>query len=397
MSQPVLSSRQRFESIDILRGLVMIIMALDHVRDFFHIAAITDTPTNLATTTPQLFFTRWITHFCAPTFVFLAGVSAYIMGLRRTKKELSSFLIKRGIWLIFVELFIISLFITFDPFYHAFILQVIWAIGISMVILGLLVRLPYKLILVLGLIIVLGHNLLDFPERSHMGSLGFIWSFTHGPFSVVPLWDGHMLGIFYSFAVWTGIMLLGYCFGVFFGKDYDSNKRKKIFIRIGFGLIILFIIIRGINIYGDRIPWSTQDRGGLYTFLSFLNVNKYPPSLAFVSMTLGPSILFLAFIEGYKNRFTAFCQVYGRVPFFYYVCHFFLIHFINVIFFFSAGYGMDQIVTPRVIFNFIPPGYGYNLPVVYAVWVAVILIMYYPCKWFDRIKSTHKKWWLSYM
>ncbi|PWT99742.1 MAG: hypothetical protein C5B52_10110 [Bacteroidetes bacterium] len=397
MSQAAIVSRQRFESIDILRGLIMIIMALDHVRDFFHITAITDVPTNLATTTPQLFFTRWITHYCAPTFLFLAGTSAYIMGMKKTKKELSSFLIKRGIWLIFVELCIITLFITFDPFYHTFILQVIWAIGISMIILGLLVRLPYKLILVLGLIIVCGHNLLDFPERAHVGSLGTFWNFTHGPFSIIPLWSAHVIGVFYSFVAWTGIMLLGYCFGVFFGKDYDTARRKKTFLRIGLGLIVLFVILRWTNVYGDRIPWEVQHRGSVYTFLSFLNVNKYPPSLSFICMTLGPSILFLALIEGYRNRFTSFCQVYGRVPFFYYVCHFFLIHLINVIFFFGAGYGVDQIVTPGIIFNFIPPGYGYNLPVVYAVWIAVILIMYYPCKWFDRVKSSRKKWWLSYM
>jgi uncharacterized membrane protein len=393
-------SKQRIQSIDLLRGIVIVIMALDHVRDFFHIEGASDSPTNLATTTPLLFFTRWITHFCAPTFVFLAGTSAFLQGMRKPKKELSLFLIKRGLWLVLMELVIVTLGITFDPAYHIFVLQVIWAIGASMIILGLLVRFPYPVILMYGLLIVFFHNLADVPEKVNGGPVGFWWNLIHGNFYffqfAVDVPNRGAL-IVYAFVPWSGVMALGYCFGKLFHRDVDAAYRKKALLYIGSGLILLFLILRGFNNYGDPVPWSSQSRGTAYTVISFFNANKYPPSLVYLCMTLGPAILVLAFIESIKNRVTNFFITYGRVPFFFYILHFYLIHILCVVFFYANGYGSGDIVSQGSPFLFRPLNFGYNLWVVYGIWAAVVLSLYPLCKKYDRFKSTRQKWWTSYL
>jgi len=391
------ATRNRIQSIDLLRGLVMVIMALDHVRDFFHNQAFTDDPTNMATTTPWLFFTRWITHFCAPVFVFLSGTSAFLMGQRRTKTQLSKFLITRGLWLVFVELFIITLGWTFNPLYNVFILQVIWAIGISMIILGLLVLAPFSVIFIYGLVVVFGHNLLDYPEAAKHGDVGVLWNIVHhGFFYPVALGKDHTAMIIYAFLPWSGVMALGYCFGIWFKKDVSEDVRKKRLLILGAAVTFLFIVLRFINRYGDPQPWSSQPRGTAFTFLSFLNTNKYPPSLMYLSMTLGPAIMCLAFIEKVQSRLGSFFITYGRVPFFYYVIHFFLIHTFCVIAFFASGYTSSQIVTPKFPFLFRPPTFGFDLWVVYCVWILVVVLLYPACKWYNHYKATHHHWWLSY-
>ncbi len=392
-------TRSRIQSLDILRGAVMIIMALDHVRDFFHAQAFTDSPTNLETTTPILFFTRWITHYCAPVFVFLAGTSAFLMGQRRTKPQLSMFLITRGLWLVFVEVAIISLGWTFDPLYHIFILQVIWAIGVSMIILGILVRFPFAVVLSFGLIVVLGHNLLDYAEAERNGQVGVLWELAHQAFfRYFPLSEDRGILVVYSFLPWTGIMALGYCFGKLFRNEVSSVARRKILIGLGSGLILLFILLRFINAYGDPSPWSPQSRGGVYSFLSFLNVNKYPPSLMFTCMTLGPAMLLLALLENVRvSRMGNFLRTYGRVPFFYYVLHFYLIHIFCVIAFYATGNTSAQIHDPNSPFLFRPADWGFGLPVVYLVWLATVLLLYPLCRWFERLKARRKDWWLSYL
>jgi len=390
------ATRTRVQSIDVLRGIVMIIMALDHVRDFFHNDAFQHDPLNPATTTPILYFTRWITHFCAPTFVFLAGVSAWLSGKRRTRAQLSGFLIKRGVWLIFIEAVIISLALTFNPLYNAIIFQVIWAIGISMVLLGLIVRLPWKVIFTIGILIVACHNLLDYPEAARHHQVNFFWDLVHdGRFDIYTYAPGHSLIIAYAFLPWTGIMIMGYCAGKLFEPAMDAIKRQKILLTLGFGLIVLFIILRWINAYGDPDPWSVQ-RNGVATFLSFMNVHKYPPSLMYACITLGPSLIALALLEKVQNGFTTFVQVYGRVPFFYYVIHFYLIHTLTVIAFFLSGYGKNDIVgqTP---FLFRPLTFGYDLWFVYIIWMVVVLLLYPVCKWYNKYKSVHYQWWLSYL
>lgn len=403
--QPLPTIRYRVQSIDILRGLIMIIMALDHVRDFFHKADsiginVGIDPTNLQTTTPFLFFTRWITHYCAPAFVFLAGSSAFLMGQKKSKSELSAFLIKRGFWLVLVEVIIVTLSWTFDPLYHVFILQVIWAIGISMIILGLLVWLPWRIILLLGFIIVFGHNLLDYPSLSKGLRGGIFADLAYfGNFTFYPLGGNRVLGIIYAFLPWTGVMMLGYCFGKLFVQSVDPVRRRKILLQSGIGITVLFFVLRFVNLYGDPLPWAQQPRGSVFTFLSFFNLNKYPPSLLFLCMTTGPAIIFLALIEKVQNKFTAIMNIYGRVPMFYYMLHFYIIHTLVVIVFYIQGFGSKDIITPNSPFLFKPPGFGVPLLGVYAIWIFVVLILYPLCKKYDRYKTTHirEKWWLSYI
>jgi len=399
------ASRNRIHSIDILRGVIMVIMALDHVRDFFFKAAVSGggasvatNPTDMTTTTPALFFTRWITHYCAPLFIFLAGTSIFLMAQRKTKKEISLFLIRRGFWLVIVELVIITFAWSFNPHYNLFFLQVIWAIGISMILLGLLILLPFWLILSIGAIIVFGHNLLDYPNinKDLKGSLfADLVYFTN--FSVYQIYTNHYAIIVYAFLPWTGVMLLGYCFGKLYQKTIDPQWRRKMLLRTGTGLIILFIVLRFINNYGDPFPWSQQERGGVFTFLSFLNVNKYPPSLDFLCMTIGPAMIILSLLENVQTRFTSFFEVYGRVPMFYYILHLYLIHTIAIIVFFAQGFSANEIATPGNPFYFKPDGFGFGLLGVYAVWIFVVLVLYPLCRKYDKYKSTHQKWWLSYL
>jgi uncharacterized membrane protein len=391
------AAKGRIQSIDVLRGIVMVLMALDHVRDYFHSQAFLGDPLNANTTSPALYFTRWITHFCAPTFVFLAGASAYFTGKRRTKAELSSFLLKRGLWLIVVEVVIMTFALTFNPFFNAIFLQTIWSIGISMIILGLLVRLPYKVIVTLGLLIVLGHNLLDYPEAARNNDVGFLWDLLHnGRFDRYALGPNHSLFIVYAFLPWTGIMLMGYCAGRLYEPAMDAAKRKKILVSVGAGLILLFFLLRWINAYGNPFPWTPQSTP-LKTFYSFMNVLKYPPSLMYTCATIGPALIVLALMENVQNAFTGFVRVFGRVPFFYYVVHFYVIHLFTVVAFYIEGYTNKDIVDPQVPFLFRPLAFGYPLWVVYLIWIGLILLLYPLCRWYDRYKSTHFHWWLSYL
>lgn len=389
------ATKYRITSIDFLRGLVMVIMALDHVRDYFHSQAMIDDPTNLATTTPILFFTRWITHFCAPTFVFLAGTSAFLSGQRRTKKDLSLFLLTRGFWLILIEVTIVTFGWAFNPIFSLLVMQVIWAIGISMMLLGLLIWLPTSVIVMLGFAIVFGHNLFDKPE-AQAKDLSPLWQILHTPRGPYLLPVGPERGILflYAFPAWTGIMFLGYGFGQLYKRSMDREKRKKILLAIGLSAIALFFVLRLINGYGDRAPWSEQKSVAL-TVISFFNVTKYPPSLVYTLMTLGPSILFLAFFEQMQSRFARFFITFGRVPFFYYILHIYLIHILCAIAFFATGFGANDIVQP--LFFFRPAKFGFNLWAVYAIWAAVILMLYPLCRWYEQYKTTHQHWVLSYL
>jgi uncharacterized membrane protein len=391
---------KRIDSIDVLRGIVMVIMALDHVRDFVHVQAYVDDPLNLLTTTPVLYFTRWITHLCAPTFVFLSGLSIYLQSIRKSKAELSSFLFKRGIWLVFVELVLISLAFTFNPFYNLLILQVIWAIGISMIILSVLCRLPYKLVLAIGLMIVLGHNMLDFLEAEPGFKAGFWWDLLHhGLFAVYPIVGDHYLAIMYPFVPWTGLMILGYCFGVFFTTKFTSAQRQKILVSFGVSLLAFFIVLRAINFYGDPHPWTTQ-ADGFTTFLSFINVHKYPPSLAYMSVMIGIAILALAFLENIQNKLTNVFRTFGRTAFFYYILHFYFAHFIAMLLFFHRGHSLDDAVKAlqKIPFLFQISGEGVELGEAYLLWILLIISLYPLCKWYDSYKTAHKeKWWLSYL
>ncbi len=392
-----LTQRQRILSIDILRGAIMLIMALDHVRDFFHIHAWDDSPTNLLTTTPLLFFTRWITHFCAPVFVFLSGISAFLAGQKRTKKEQSIFLIKRGLWLVLVELVVMALILTFNPLYNLFVLQVIWAIGCSMIILSLLARTSMTVIILTGCVLFFGHNILDYVTLPKEGVASVLWTvFFTTPQHFFNIAENRKIFDVYAILPWTGAMLLGYAFGTYYRSSIDAGFRKKVLLSSGIFLVASFIVLRYINLYGDPSHWS-QQKDGVYTFLSFLNTTKYPPSLLYFSMTIGPALILLAFIEQVQNKFSNMLMVYGRVPFFYYILHFFLIHVICVIFFYATGHGSKDIVDPNSPFFFRPVHFGYDLGMVYLIWLFVITVLYWPCKWFNKYKATHTQWWLSYV
>jgi uncharacterized membrane protein len=388
----------RLKSIDLLRGVVMIIMALDHTREFFHADSLLHDPLNLQTTSLFLYFTRWITHFCAPVFVFLAGTSTFLQSLRKSKKELGFLLFSRGLWLVFAELFIMSLAFTFDLHYGLIILQVIWAIGISMILMAALIQLPFRFILTLGIVIVCGHNLLDYPEANRQETFGFIWDLAHkGNFSRYAL-GTHHISILYPFLPWTGLMLLGYCFGKLFQPSEDAKQRRKILRWTGLGLILVFFCLRAVNSYGDPRRWTTQS-SGLFTFLSFINVTKYPPSFLFLCITVGPSLLFLSFVENYDSRLSRIIMVYGRVPFFYYILHFYLVHFISAIFFLLRGHTFMEGVNgiPNFPFKFLVPGEGIHLWEVYLVWIFIVIGLYPVCKWFGDYKMKHRKWWLNYI
>jgi uncharacterized membrane protein len=385
----------RISAVDVLRGLVMIIMALDHTRDFFHAEAITDDPLNLATTTPFLFFTRWITHFCAPVFVFLSGTSVYFQSLLKSKKALAGFLVSRGLWLILLELVVITFAVSFDTSYSVFVLQVIWAIGISMVFLGLLIRLPFAAILTIGIVIVAGHNLLDAYESTQK-DFPVWYSLLHKQ-SIAPLPTGRSLLIFYPFLPWTGVMILGYCFGKFYMSHLASKNRRSIY--LGVTLIILFILLRWIDVYGDPKPWS-QQKNFLYTLFSFIDTQKYPPSLLYLFMTIGPSLMLLGLFGEVRNKFTAVVSVYGRVPLFYYILHFFLIHIICVILFLARGHSLSEGLAgaPNSPFKFVVPGEGYGLGIVYLIWMGVVIFLYPVCKWYSVYKfADRRRWWLSYL
>jgi uncharacterized membrane protein len=388
--------KTRVQSIDILRGLIMIVMALDHVRDFLYNGA-SNNPLDPATTTPIFFFTRYITHLCAPNFAFLAGMAAYLSGLRKTKAQLSSFLVKRGLWLIVVEMVLVGLVLTFNPVYSVFLLQIIGAIGISMVILACLVRLPLPAIFIIAVCIILGHDLLDQAEAARNQQLGFWWALVHGKptfINLTGILKGHAFFINYSFLSWAGILLMGYCFGKLFEPSYDPLKRRKILLSAGFGMIALFIIFRWINVYGNPFPW-VQQKIGLQNFFAFMNVNKYPPSLDFTCITVGTALVVLSLIENIRNRFTDFARIYGRVPFFYYILHLLLIHIITVIVFYLSGFTAKDIASPLIYFR--PPQLGFNLGIVYLLWIGIVLLLYPLCKWYNKYKETHSYWWLSYI
>ena len=292
---------KRIYSIDFTRGLVMIIMALDHVRDLMHVNSAVQSPTDLATTTPLLFLTRWITHLCAPAFVFLAGTSAYLSFHRNNDiTQTRKFLLTRGLWLVLLEFTVVNLGLFFDLGFHTLMFEVIAAIGTGFIVLSLLLNLSSKAIGIIGLIILFCHNLLPpIPFLSPLYSV-----------SVFPLSSSRVLTIAYPPVPWLGVMLVGFASGRFFGPA--ENDRKKIFLKIGAAALLLFVLLRFSNIYGDPAPWSSQ-KTAVYTFLSFMNVTKYPPSLLFCLVTLGCMFLILAAGEHVKNRFTDFAYVYGKV------------------------------------------------------------------------------------
>jgi uncharacterized membrane protein len=392
------TENKRILSIDILRGLVMIIMALDHTRDFFHVGAMTSDAMNPETTNVLLYFTRWITHFCAPTFVFLSGISAYLSSRSKTPKEAGNFLIKRGLWLVVVEIVLITFGLTFNPFFNVIILQVIWAIGCSMILLGIISRISPRLVLIIGIILFFGHNLTNYlPPADPNTWFGGIYSaLLTSSVAFIPIGKTHLLGIFYAILPWTGAMFLGFSIGKWYNSGFDASKRQKLLFYSGLSLFLSFIVLRYFNWYGNPTP-RKEYADTLLTMFSFFNVSKYPPSLQYFGMTLGPALLLLSAIENVKNRFSKVLMVYGNVPFFYYVIHFYVLHTLLVIVFFASGYGVKDIATPQIPFLFHPLNFGLSLGIVYLIWLSIVALLYRPCIKFQKYKATHSQWWLRYV
>jgi uncharacterized membrane protein len=393
-------NNSRILSLDLLRGVVMVIMALDHVRDFTHHGTFFNDPTNLATTNPALFFTRWITHFCAPVFIFLAGTSAFLYGVRQgSTQALARFLLTRGLWLIFMELTVINLGITFDISYNLHIFQVIWAIGFSMICLSGLIFLPKKVLLAVGILLVAGHNLLDGFGMEGNSLPALLWYFLHQSNLVVFNPDS-VLFIVYPVLPWIGVMALGYCFGHLYSPGFEASKRKDLLWKMGLAAVSLFVLLRTFNLYGEPRDWAPQ-KDFVFSVLSFFNTSKYPPSLMYLLMTLGPALLFLYWAENRFTRPANFFATIGRVPFFYYIIHFYVVHIVALLGMLNAGLPWTYSQLSAQNLTQPPPEllqYGHSLVVTYAVWFLVIAIMYPLCRWYDRYKRNHRdKWWLSYL
>ncbi len=387
----------RVKSIDLLRGLIMIIMALDHTRDYFHADAFKFDPMDLEKTTVLLYFTRWITHLCAPIFVLLAGTSAFISGQRKTKKELAGFLVKRGLWLIFLELTVVNFAWFFNVRFSLILLAVIWILGVCMIFLAGFIFLPKKIILWIGLILVFGHNLLDRIHSPQHDALGFLWGLLHDQ-KIFIIGHETILEI-YHVIPWIGVMALGYCLGSLYANGFDASKRKKILFLLGIASILLFIIVRTINVYGDQTPWLNQ-KSPVYSLLSFLNLSKYPPSLDYLLITEGIGLVFLSLTEDVSNRLTKFISVYGRVPLFYYLLHLYFIHLFAMLAAVLTGYRWTDMTGFTTWINFMPnlQGFGFNLGTVYLIWIGIVILLYPLCKKYDHYKASHKgTWWLGYL
>lgn len=375
--------KARITSIDALRGLLMVIMALDHVRDYFHTSAFVFDPTDLSKTTTLLFFTRWVTHFCAPGFVFLSGISIYLSLQRKLKKELSVFLLTRGLWLVVVEIVVMRFALLFNFYFDVTIFGIIGVIGACMILMAALLHLNQRWLLLLALIILFGYQLVPMPVLT---SVGFI--------SLLP---GHSVVISYPIIPWLAIMMLGYCAGQLYDSAISIQKRKRLLIGIGVFALVLFCVLRGINVFGDPTPWRVQETS-LFTLMSFLNVTKYPVSLLFSLITLGGALILLALLEQTKTKLPS-VLVFGRVPLFYFVLHFFVIHSVALIFFIvKTGKSWAEVdLHFDKSFGGITPEGGFSLGWVYLFWIALVLILYPVCKAYDRYKSMHSYTWLSYL
>jgi uncharacterized membrane protein len=388
--------RARIDSVDLLRGLAMAIMALDHVRDYFHCSGFyfKFDPTDLSRTYTALFVTRWVTHFCAPVFIFLAGTGAFLSASRgKSKHELSKFLLKRGLWLVLLELTFLRVAWFFNLILLAQPVQVIWCLGWSMVALSALIYLPLWAVTAFGVAMIAVHNLFDGVLAQNLGALGWLWKVFHEGGLMQPTpWSG--IFIAYPLIPWIGVMAAGYGFGRLL--LLDRGARRKWLLTLGGSLVLAFIILRAINVYGDPTPWSEQ-KSRLFTFFSFINTYKYPPSLLFLLMTLGPAIMALALFDRDWGRFARPLIVFGRVPLFFYLAHIPLIHGLAVLFAYArCGQATWLFQLPDYPPPPVPKDYGHSLPVVYLVWIAVLLILYPVCRWYAGVKKRRDAW-LSYL
>jgi uncharacterized membrane protein len=377
----------RLNSIDTLRGLVMIVMALDHTRDFF--ANGNFNPRDV--TDAALFLTRWVTHFCAPTFILLAGISAYLYGIKsRSTGDVSRFLLTRGIWLVLIEFTVVRLGWSFDLHFNYFVAQVIFAIGVSMIALAALVHLPRTAIAAIGLVMIAGHNALDGIKAGQLGAAAPLWHVLHQPglFDIAP---GVKFFVLYPLIPWIGVMAVGYALGPVFLQERTVRVRQLF--MLGAAVTSAFVVLRATNLYGDPAPWAIQSTLAA-TALSFINCEKYPPSLLYLAMTLGPALVLLAAFDRVRGPVADWIATFGRVPFFYYVVHIFLLHALTVLFAWLTVGDVGWLFGPL---GHKPSAYGLPLAGIYAVWLAVVVALYPLCRWFAGIKNRRTEWWWRYL
>jgi len=381
-----MSGQARLTSVDLLRGAVMVLMAIDHVRVYAGVPP--------GGPDPEVFFTRWVTHFCAPVFVFLAGSSAFLAA--RPPGELSRLFVSRGLWLVLLELTIIHLAWTFNPaFTTNQMAGVIWTIGWCMVLMALIARLPVKLVGAIGLVIIAGHNLL--PARPDDGVSPLLTLLYYGPFGgTIDLGRGWTFDVLYSIVPWIGVMAAGYAFGQVL--RFEAARRDRVCLAVGVGAIALFIVLRATNVYGDPRPFETGE-GAVPSLLSFLNTAKYPASLQYLLMTLGPAIALIPLLERARGALAGAISVFGRVPFFYYLLHIPLIHVLALI----VSKIQSGSVHPWLFANHpmnpgpVPEGHEWSLPVLYLVFAIAVALLYLPCRWFAHLKARRRDWWLAYL
>jgi uncharacterized membrane protein len=392
---PLQTGHSRFDAIDLVRGVVMVLMALDHTRGFFMRQDLN--PLDLENPSLAWYFTRWVTHFCAPVFVFLAGTGAFLYGSRgRTRLQLAWFLLSRGVWLIFLEFTLIHLGWAFSLDYQGLFFQVIWAIGVGMIVLAGLVFLPTWVVTSIGLVIIAGHNLLDLVPARELDQLGWPFVFLFRMRFLDDVFPVRVL-VLYPLVPWFGILCAGYGFGAIW--LLERNRRRAVLLGLGAALTLGFVLLRLANGYGDPNPWSPRSASWI-TALSFLDCTKYPPSLDYALMTLGPAIIAMGLLDHRIGPLGRPFVVFGRVPLFYYLLHLPLIHLFAVLFAW-VRYGDVSFLLYHLAFSdkqrLFPPDYGYGLEVIYPVWIMVILCLYPVCAWFAEVKRRHREGWLSYL
>jgi uncharacterized membrane protein len=396
--------KQRVNAVDLLRGIIMVIMLLDHTRDFIHREVLNFEPTNLTQTNTLLFFTRWITHFCAPVFVFLAGTGAFLQGVRgKSKAELSKFLITRGLWLILLEVTLLRVIMWFNVDYHfALQLEVIWAIGVSMIVLAGLIHLPIRAIAAISIAMIALHNAFDFfrvrppvPGTAGPGFWASVWMVLHQPGIIFFTPTIHGL-VLYPLIPWIGVLSAGYCLGAVY--QWEPERRRSFLIKLGGGMLIGFVVLRATNLYGDPSQWQVQ-KNAIFTLLSFLNVSKYPPSLLFLLTTLGAAILALPWFERIEQGWLSRIFItFGRVPLLFFVGQWFVVHLLAILAGYAAGQPLGWLFTTPLGRPSPNPGnLGFSLWVVYVFWFLGLLLLYPICRWFAEVKRQRKDWWLSYL
>ena len=393
MTEATSPNRVRLESVDLLRGIIMILMALDHVRDVF--GNLATNPTDISTTTVPLFLTRWITHICAPVFFLLTGTGAYLAHRRMSRGELARFLLTRGLWLILLEVTLARFLWQFNVDYRLIMLTVLWALGWAMIFLAVLVHLPTWAVASIGVMMIAGHNLLDGVQASTLGAFEPAWHLLHAPGFVLN--GDRVIFVAYVLIPWVGVTAVGFGLGPVFG--WDIARRRRFLGRAGIGMVAAFLVLRGFNVYGDPSRWGAQS-SGIFTLLSFINTSKYPPSLLFILMTLGPTLLLLRAFDGGAPRWLRPALIIGRVPLFYYLLHILLIHLLAVVVCFirygNAHWMFESPTLDRFPITQ-PPEWPARLPVIYLIWIGVVVSLYPLCHWFAEVKRRRSNAWLSYL